>query len=192
VEQKKGPAIPAFIKSWVYTGSSKYEALCGMKDEMLLSLEKAEETFDASLDDKESHIPRNVSYSRAHLFRHKAISYAYLGKQDQAFNIFKDELINVDSSFASRLPMITSNRLGILSEFTFTTLYAPKAFKDKELSIKLWRTHLEETKAWRSESNFNEAGIAYLVMKGIWSGDSDVEDLCDLLVHWPVAKKHED
>ena len=192
VEQKRGSPIPAFIKSWIYTGISKCEALYRMKDEMLLSLGKVEETFATSLDDKESHIPRNINYSRAHLYRHKAISYAYLGNQDQAFNIFKDELINIDDSCASRLPMITSNRLGILSEFTFTTLYVPKALKDKELSIKLWQTHLEETKAWRSESNFNEARIAYLVMKGIWSGDSDVEELGDLLVHWPVAKKHEE
>jgi tetratricopeptide (TPR) repeat protein len=186
VERKKGPAVPAFIKSWVYTGSSKYEALCRMKDEMLLSLRKAEETFAASLDDKESRIPRNISYSysHAHLYRHKAISYAYLGEQDQAFEIFKEKLINIDDAFVSRLPMISSNRLGILSEFTFTTLYLPKALKDKELSVKLWKTHLEETKAWRSESNFKEARIAYLVMKGIWSGESDVEELGDLLVHW--------
>jgi hypothetical protein len=61
----------------------------------------------------------------------------------------------------------------------------PKAGQPhNELSIHRWKTHLEETKAWRSESNFNEARIAYLVMKGIWSGESDVEDLGDLLVHW--------
>jgi hypothetical protein len=112
-----------------------------------------------------------------------------MGKQNQAFEIFKEKLINIDDSFASRLPMITSNRLGILSEFTFTTLYVPKALKDKELSIKLWQTHLEGAKAWRSENNFNEARMAHRVMKGIWSGDSDIEELGDLLVHWPEEKE---
>jgi hypothetical protein len=44
----------------------------------------------------------------------------------------------------------------------------------------------------KGRQDFNEARLAYRVTKGIWSGNSDVEQLSDLLVHWPVAKKHED
>jgi transcriptional regulator with XRE-family HTH domain len=184
VEQKQKPAIHLFVQSWVYTGVLKYEALCGMKQEMSRSLGKAEDTFFVSLNDKENRLPSNISYSQAHLLRHKAISHAYLGQQEQAFKIFTQELIDITGSFASRLPMTTSNRLGILSELTFSTLYIPKAFKDKELSMKLWQVHLEETKARRSESYFDEAYLAYRVMKGIWSDDAGVREVRDLLVHW--------
>ena len=41
-----------------------------------------------------------------------------------------------------------------------------------------------------SESNFNGARMAYLVMKGVWSGDSGVEELRDLLVHRSGVKNH--
>jgi transcriptional regulator with XRE-family HTH domain len=182
LQQKHSPPISPLIQSWLYTGLAKYQALCHQKNETAYSINMAEEKFFASSEaDRAS---RNINYSQSYMLRHKAITYAYQGRQDKCCKIFGEQLIDVHNACAPKLPMTPRNRLGILSEMTFATLYVPHTLKDKELSIALWKTHLEETKNLRDETYYAEARMAYQVMRGIWSDDEEVLALRDLLVKW--------
>jgi transcriptional regulator with XRE-family HTH domain len=182
LQQKHGPAIPPLIQSWLYTGLAKYQALCHQKSETAYSINMAEEKFIVSSETERS--PRNINYSHSYMLRHRAITYAYQGRQDKCFEFFGEQLVDVHNAFAPKLPMVPRNRLGILSEMTFATLYVPHTLKDKELSIALWKTHVEETKRLRDETYYAEARVAYQVMRGIWSDDEEILALRDLLVRW--------
>jgi hypothetical protein len=79
--------------------------------------------------------------------------------------------------------MPARTHLGIISEATFASLKVPKALKDKNLTIKLWKAGMEKTTALQSETYFNESYLAYQIMECIWD-DPDVRDLRDLIKHW--------
>jgi tetratricopeptide (TPR) repeat protein len=182
MELKQGAKVAPTIQSWVYTGLAKYQALHRRKDDMEASLEKAEETFFTSPD--ADHVPVYITHSHARLLRHKAISYAYLGQQDKALQVFAG-LVDLDSdAFTAKLPMAERTYLGVLSEATLASLKVPQAKKDKDLSIALWKKVLKKATELQSETYFNESGIAFQIMEGIWSDDTNVLDLRDVLVHW--------
>ncbi len=178
IEHGSGSPVPDFIVSWLFTGLAKYQALHNREQDMLTALSKADETFPISAMKA---TPGHISYSYAHLLRHRAITYAYFGKQDEAYKIFQNL---IDDSFQSLVSMPTRMRIGTLSEYLFTTLYLPPHLKDKERSIALWKVAWQETSELRSESYFDEARLTYQIMRGIWSDDTDVLDLRDLLVNW--------
>ncbi len=116
--------------------------------------------------------------------RHKAISYAYLGQQDKALQIFADVIDLNSETFAAKLPMPERTYLGVLSEAMFSSLKIPQVLKDKELSIALWMRVMEKANELQSETYFNESALAFQIMEGIWSDDADVLALRESLVHW--------
>ncbi len=182
MEFKRGARVTPMIQSWVYTGLAKYQALNKQENEMKASLEKAEETFFAAPD--ADFVPIYITHSYARLMRHKAISYAYFGQQEKALQIFADNIDLNGDTFAAKLPMAERTYLGVLSEAMFSMLKVPQAKKDKDLSIALWVKTMQGATALQSETYFNEAGIAFQVMEGIWSDDASVLALRDALIHW--------
>jgi transcriptional regulator with XRE-family HTH domain len=182
MDLKKGARMAPMLQSWVYTGLAKYQALNKREDEMKASLEKAEETFFASPD--AGFIPIYITHSHARLMRYKAISYAYLGRQDKALQIFADVVDLNSDAFTAKLPMAERTHLGVLSEAMFASLKVPQAKKDKDLSLALWAKTIEKATALQSETYFNEASVAFQVMEGIWSDDARVLALRDALIHW--------
>jgi tetratricopeptide (TPR) repeat protein len=182
MEFKRGARVGSLIQSWVYTGLAKYQARNKQENAMKASLEKAEETFFSSPD--ADAIPIYIPHSHARLMRHKAISYAYLGRQDKALQIFAD-IIDLNSErFTEKLPMPERTYLGVLSEAMFSSLKVPQAQKDKDLSIALWVRVMEKANELQSETYFNESAIAFQIMEGIWSNDASVLALRESLVHW--------
>jgi tetratricopeptide (TPR) repeat protein len=182
MELKRGSRMAPMIQSWVYTGLAKYQALNKQENEMKFSLEKAEEMFFAAPD--ANFVPIYITHSHARLMRHKAISYAYLGQQEKALQIFTDVVDLNSTAFATKLPMAERTYLGVLSEAMFSSLKVPQAKKDKDLSLALWMKSLQCAIALQSETYFNEASVAFQVMEGIWSDDTRVSALRDALVHW--------
>ncbi len=181
MESKQGARVKPMIQSWVYTGLAKYQALNKQENSMKASLEKAEETFFASPDVA---IPVYIPHSHARLMRHKAISYAYLGQQDKALQLFADVVDLNGDPFAAKLPMAERTYLAVLSEALFSSLKVPNVKKDKDLSIALWIKVIEKSLELHSETYFNESTIAFQIMEGIWSDDARVLALHDALVHW--------
>ncbi|QBD75308.1 XRE family transcriptional regulator [Ktedonosporobacter rubrisoli] len=181
MEAKQGPKPASMLQSWAYTGLAKYQALNRRKNEMELALERAEETF---FSEQAEYVPIYIVHSHARLLRHKAISYAYLGDQTRALNIFGSIIDLKNSNFNALLPMAERTYLGVLSETMFSSLKVPREKKDKELSIALWKTVLEKATHLQSETYFNEASSAYQIIEGIWSGERDITEVRDLLVHW--------
>jgi transcriptional regulator with XRE-family HTH domain len=182
MDLKQGTRIAPLIQSWVYTGLAKYQALNKHENAMKAALEKAEETF-FSVPDADA-IPIYIPHSHARLMRHKAISYAYLGRQDKALQIFADVIDLNSETFAQKLPMPARTYLGVLSEAMFSSLKVAQVHKDKDLSIALWLRVMEKAHELQSETYFNEASVAFQVMEGIWSDDARVSALRDTLVHW--------
>lgn len=182
MEPKRGVRVAPIIQSWVYTGLAKYQALNKQENAMKASLEKAEETFFSAPD--ADAIPIYIPHSRARLMRHKAISYAYLGRQDKALQIFADIIDLNSETFDEKLPMPGRTYLGVLSEAMFSSLKVSQAQKDKDLSIALWVTVMEKANELQSETYFNESAIAFQIMEGIWSNDASVSALRESLVHW--------
>ena len=181
MESKQGVRVKPMIQSWVYTGLAKYQALNKQENTMKASLEKAEETFFASPD---ATVPVYIPHSHARLMRHKAISYAYLGQQDKALQLFADVVDLNGDPFTAKLPMAERTYLAVLSEAMFSSLKVPNAKKDKDLSIALWIKVIEKSLELHSETYFNESMIAFQIMEGIWSDDARVLGLRDALVHW--------
>jgi transcriptional regulator with XRE-family HTH domain len=182
MEFKRGARVTPMIQSWVYTGLAKYQALNKQETAMKASLEKAEETFFASPDS--AAVPVYIPHSHARLMRHKAISYAYLGQQDKALQLFADVVDLDGDSFAAKLPMAERTYLAVLSEAMFSALKVPNAKKDKDLSIALWIRVMEKSLELHSETYFNESNVAFQIMEGIWSDDTRVLALREALVHW--------
>ena len=180
IEQKRHTKVSPVIESWVYTGLAKYQAL-HRKPETFASLAKAEETFFAREANTE-HIPPYINHSHARLIRHRGIAFAYLGRQDIALETF-GQIIDIESgNFNAKLPVAARTHLGILSEAMFASLKLPRAKKDKELSIALWKAVVLFAQRLQSETYLNEANLGYQIMEGIWSGDNDIIELQDLLI----------
>jgi transcriptional regulator with XRE-family HTH domain len=182
MESKQGARVKPMIQSWVYTGLAKYQALNKHEDDMKASLDKAEETFFASPDG--AAVPVYIPHSHARLMRHKAISYAYLGQQDKALQLFADVIDLNGDPFTAKLPMAERTYLGVLSEAMFSSLKVPNVKKDKDLSIALWIKVMEKSLELHSETYFNESTIAFQIMEGVWSDDAHVLALREALVHW--------
>lgn len=182
IEYGHGPDVPVQIQSWVYAGLAKYQALNGKSREIPATLEKAHETLAASSEDEP--IPGFLNHSQVHLIRYQGMTYAYLGQQDKALECFS-RLIDLEHEhIAAKIPMAARTRLAIISEATFASLKLPQAKKDKALSIKLWRAGMEQTNTLQSETYFSESYLAHRIMEALWSDDSEVTDLSDLLKHW--------
>ena len=182
MEFKRGGKVAPLIQSWVYTGLAKYQGLNKQEDAMKAALEKAEETFFSSPDSDA--VPAYIPHSHARLIRHKAISYAYLGRQDKALQIFAGIIDLNSETFDEKLSMPGRTYLGVLSEVMFASLKIPQAKKDKDLSIALWVKVMEKANELQSETYFNEAAMAFQIMEGIWSNDASVSALRESLVHW--------
>ena len=183
IEHPSGLKVPFQVQSWVYSGLAKYQALNGKPQEVPILLEKALETFSASSNSENESIPGFVNHTQAHLLRYKGMTYAYLGQQDKALNLFAQAINLDDDHISARLSMPARTHVGIISEATFASLKVPKVLKDKDLSIKLWKAGMEKTTALQSETYFSESYLAYQIMECIWD-DPDVRDLRDLIKHW--------
>jgi transcriptional regulator with XRE-family HTH domain/tetratricopeptide (TPR) repeat protein len=173
-------SLPALVRSNVYIGVAKNQALNGRKDEALLALSQAHDTF-AVASGEDMMISSLMDYDLAHHLLSDGLTHYRLRQYDEALDSFA-KIIDPET-LALKIPVLAERtRIEIINNQALASL--KRANKDMELSIKLWIAGMQGAMALRSEQRFGEALSAYDMMEALWSGEKRIMELRDFTRHW--------
>jgi tetratricopeptide (TPR) repeat protein len=173
-------SLPALVHSNVYSGVAKNQALHGRKDEALLALDQAHDTFVAS-PSEDMMISSLMAYDLAHLLMDDGLTHYHLREYDAALEAFA-KVIDPETLALKVSGVAERVRIEIINHQALASL--KRANKDMELSIKLWIVGMQGAMALRSEQRFGEALSAYDMMEALWSGERRIMELRDFTRHW--------
>ena len=176
--QMQPRSVPPHVQAWIYIGRAKLQALNGLKQEAYASIGKAHEVRQNGEE-----FP-GIYFGTANLERQAAIAYSYLGEQPEAIAAFLKTVDINDERVKPTRSMPDRFHVSLLSETTYSSLRLPAVQKDKALSVRLWKATLAKALQLHSTTYFNEAQSLLCTMEAIWSDDTEIGDLRDLLVPW--------
>jgi transcriptional regulator with XRE-family HTH domain len=175
-------SLPVFVQSNVYSGVAKNQALHGRKDEALLALGRAQDTFAvASGEDTKLFSLQWMDYDPAHLLMDEGLTHYHLREYDAALDAFA-KVIDPETLALKVSGVAERVRIEIINHQALASL--KRARKDMELAIKLWIAGMQGAIALRSEQRFGEALSAYDIMEALWSGERRIMELRDFTRHW--------
>lgn len=171
LENAQGAPIPSLVCSYVYSGLANYQAYNGQKENALISLEKAHQTFAVRTAD----VPKCVDHGQANLFTNDGMTHYHLGLYTQALAAFEQ---------TRKLSQGKLGRLEVLMSELSTELSRDDTPRDMERCINLWTQGIQQASKLQSDKWFNEAVQTYKAMRVAWPGEQPIKELQDLLIHW--------
>jgi transcriptional regulator with XRE-family HTH domain/tetratricopeptide (TPR) repeat protein len=173
-------SLPGLVQSNIYSGVAKNQALHGQKDEALVALHLAHDTF-AVTGGEDPTLSSMIDYNIGQLFMDDGLTHYRLGQYDAALGSFS-KVVDPETLML-KLPITSERaRVEIINHQVLASLKLPR--KDMELSMKLWREGIQGARALRSDQRFSEALSAYNIMEALWSPDKRITELRDLVRHW--------
>jgi transcriptional regulator with XRE-family HTH domain len=173
LKQAQGDTIPLLVQSYVYAGLATYQAYIGNKQDALSALRKAHTTFFAQ-PALES-VPIWIDHNEANLMLNDGMTHYHLGLQKEALNSFAQ---------TKKVQQDNIGRIEILIDEVTAELERNDQSRDMEFCIDRWTEGIEGAKTLQSNQRFNEAVIAYTVMRVVWPGDRRIMQLRELIKHW--------
>jgi hypothetical protein len=103
------------------------------------------------------------------------MAHFHLGLQKEALDAFV-QIHNLEQDAIGRIELLMDE---VMSEVN-----RDDKARDMEWCINHWTKGIEGAKALQSEQRFQEALLAYNVMRAAWPGEKAIKDLRELIVHW--------
>lgn len=189
-DQLKLPGAPVqpFVQSWVHAGLVKYlakENMPGLEEARKLAYETFEQEADPQAEDQPDYSP----HSYDNIVRQDAMADLYMRKPSEALHKF-GHILDFDDEQVKPLSTVSLSRYGgIVKEATLASLKVPNTKKNKALSIRLWKAGWQVSREFHCEEGLQKSISLYDIMEGIWSDDTDVLELRDLIEEWLKEKQ---
>jgi transcriptional regulator with XRE-family HTH domain len=176
---KTSNGLPHLLHSNIYGTRAIRQALYQKDTDAIESLRLMHQHFEASSDDERQY-SYLVDYDLSNLILAEGMTYAQLGKHDEALNSFAQIVDPEDLS--TKVPIAERVRIEILNNQTMSLLKSTQS--DMEQAIMLWKANIQGARDLRSKQRFSEAVTTYEAMQMFWPKEKRISDLREYVVHW--------
>jgi tetratricopeptide (TPR) repeat protein len=173
--EAEGTPIPLMLQSNVYVGLANYQAHTGpkYKQDALTSLGIAQDAFDAASNETS---PIWIDHSKGGQLRNGGLVYYYLGASQQAIETF--------AKIGSLTVAHETTRTQSFIDQVMAEVNREDQPRDMDFCIERWKQGMQRAIALHSERSYNEAKVAYAVMRAVWPGEQRIKALRDVMLHW--------
>jgi transcriptional regulator with XRE-family HTH domain len=160
--------LPQLVSSYVYAGLATYQARNGQKEDALLSLKQAHNTFS------DEQTPIWIYHNQANLILNDGMAHYHLGLYKEALDSFaQTRYIRQDEV----------GRVEIFIDEVMTEVSRDDQPRDMMWCIDRWIQGIQGAKVLQSQQHINEAIQAYTAMCIAWPGEKQVKNLCEHIVY---------
>ncbi len=165
---------PIGIHCCVYRGLSSYQAMLGQRQEALVSLKRAHNSFvRSSPEDTPIYAARN----EFDLILWDGLTHYHLGYYKEA----ADSFMQIDGLHPKK-PIAERVRIEFLNNQAL--IEAQSKERDMERAIAYWKAGIQGAVALKSERRYNEACGVYQSMRSAWPEEKRIEDLVIYTQRW--------
>jgi transcriptional regulator with XRE-family HTH domain len=174
---KQAKNIHPLVISNTYAVLGAYSAQNGHREEALVALDRATQTFFSTATDEDLNY---MDYDYPEILLTWGLAHARTQHPEDALKSFSQVIDPV--TLTPKMPVSERVRVEFLNNMTLASMKITS--RDMGQTIRYWQAGVEGAKILQSEQRFNEALTATEVMESIWPGEHKIINLREQAIHW--------